>query len=104
MYWGEWKGAITHFSSHCGVSSLTFVIITDLCGYLRSLLNVKGAVFNLKPITQLLETPDKSEVMKCWKGEDKQLEMILQHWLEKNDVEKDLATLKEKLKDLQGKG
>ena len=42
--------------------------------------------------------------MKCWKDEEKQLEMILQHWLEKNDVEKDLATLKENLKDLQGKG
>jgi len=76
----------------------------DPRGYIRSLLGVEGAVFNLIPIAQLLEMSDESIglIMRSWKDEDEQLEIILQYWLEKNDVEKDLATLRKKLEGLQG--
>ena len=39
------------------------------------------------------------QVMKSWKDEDEQLEIILQQWMAENDVVKDLATLR---KDIEG--
>ena len=79
---------------------------TDLCGYVRSLLCVEGAIFNLIPIAQLLEMPEESmnQVAKCWNDEEEQLELILQHWSKNNDVVEDLAALRKDLESLQQKG
>ena len=76
---------------------------TDRCGYVRRLLGVEGAIFNIIPIAQLLGMPEKSmnEVANCWKDEDEQIELILQHW--SNDVEEDLAALRKDLERLQQK-
>ena len=82
------------------------LIFTDLCGYVRSLLGVDTAIFNLMPVTQLLKTPDDSmgQVMKCWKDEDEQLEIVLQNWRKENDMVKDLATLRKDLEGLKQEG
>ena len=79
---------------------------TDLCGYVRNLLGVERAIFNLMPIAQLLKMPEESmgQVMKCWKDEDEQLEIILQHWLKENDVVKDHASLRKDLEGLKQEG
>lgn len=88
------------------VGSLTFAIFTDLCGYVRSLLEVEKDVFNLKPIAQKLKTPDElvNQITKSLKDEDENLDMILQHWLKENDVVEDLSVLRKHLEDLQEKG
>ena len=82
------------------------MISTDLCGYVRSLLVVEKAVFNLVPIAQLLKTPEESmgRVMKSWKDEDEQLEIILRQWMKENDVVKDIATLRKDLEGLKQQG
>ena len=82
------------------------LIFSDLCGYMRSLLGVERAIFNLVPIAQLLKTPEESmgQVMKSWKDEDEQLEIILQQWMAENDVVKDLATLRKDLEGLNQEG
>ena len=79
---------------------------TDLCGYVRSLLGVEGAIFNLIPIAQLFEMPEEpmSQVTKCWKDEDEQLELILQHWSQRKDVVEDLSALRKALESLQQEG
>ena len=62
---------------------------------------MKGEIFNLMPIAQMLEMPGESadEVLKSWKDEDNQLEIILQYWLKDRDVVKDLVAFR---KDLEG--
>ena len=73
---------------------------------MRSLLGVERAIFNLVPIAQLLKTPEESmgEVMKSWKDEDEQLEIILQQWMKENNVVKDIATLRKDLEGLKQEG
>ena len=73
---------------------------------MRSLLGVERAIFNLVPIAQLLKTPEESmgQVMKSWKDEDEQLEIILQQWMKENNVVKDLATLRKDLEGLKQEG
>lgn len=55
---------------------------------------MEGAIFNLMPFV-----PDeiKSQVLKSWKGEDEQLEIVLQHWKDQNDG--DLAALKRNIEN-----
>ena len=82
------------------------MIFTDLCGYVRSLLGVEKAIFNLVPIAQLLKTPEESmgRFMKSWKDEDEQLKIILQEWMKENDVVKYLAALRKDLEGLKQQG
>jgi len=56
---------------------------------------------------KLLETPDqaKNEILKSWKDDDAQLETILKHRFNKDDLAiKDLAALREDLEGLRKKG
>ena len=82
------------------------MIFTDLCGYVRSLLGVERAIFNLVPIAQCLKKPEESmgQVMKSWKDEDEQLEIILQQRKTENDVVNDLVTLRKDLEGLKQEG
>ena len=80
--------------------------ITDLCGYVRRLLGVENAIFNLKPVTLKLglseETSD--EAVTCWQSETKQLEMILLRWQEAHKNTDDFAVLGKALEDIQPEG
>ena len=73
---------------------------------MRSILGVKEAIFNPLPIAQLLKTPKElmDQIIKSWKHEDKQLEIILQHWLKANDVVEDLTALGKVLEGLNQEG
>ena len=73
---------------------------------MRSLLGVGRAIFNPMPIAQFLKTTEESmgEVLKSWKDEDEQLEIIFQHWMKENDVVKDHASLREDLEGLKQEG
>ena len=80
-------------------------LFSDLCGYVRSLLGVEGAIFNVIPVAKLLEMPKESmnHLTKYQKDENKQLGMILQHWSQrKNTV--DLASLRKDLESLKQEG
>ena len=50
-------------------------------GYVRGLLGVEGAIFNVVSIAQLFKMPDElvNQVIKSWRDDDEQLEIILQH-------------------------
>ena len=109
----SWEGVHSHLKvlnrTNVGIVLLPhddLYYFTDLCGYVRSLLAVQGAIFNLIPIARLLEMPEEStnKVVKCWKDEDEQLELILQHWSKKNHVVEDLAALRKDLESLQQEG
>ena len=77
-----------------------------MCGYVRSLLDVERAIFNLMPIAQLLKTPEESmaQVTKSWKDEDEHFEIMLEHWMKENDVVKDHASLRKDLEGLKQEG
>ena len=75
------------------------------------MLGVEDAIFNLIPIARSLDMPNEvmKQVTKCWKDENKQLNIILKHWsaLEKN-VAEDVDALRRNLENLKqgfaGKG
>ena len=71
-------------------------------GYVRGLLSVQGAIFNLLPIAQVLNIPPEvvDRIIKLWKNDDQKMEIILQHWLKKNSAE-ELAVLRKALEGLE---
>ncbi|KAL9967459.1 hypothetical protein ACROYT_G025681 [Oculina patagonica] len=75
----------------------------DRCGYVRRLLEVENAIFNLKPVIRKLELPEETlnQVVTCWQSEVKQLEMIFQCWPEKQGSTDDFALLRKALKGLE---
>jgi len=77
--------------------------ITDLCGYVKRLLRVEGAIFNLKPIAQKIGTPEEEtgEIMKIWKNEDDQLKALLRPWCKENSP---LDKLRQGLENLKEEG
>ena len=79
---------------------------TELCGYVRSLLGVEGAIFNVIPIAKLVEMPEESlnRLTKSQKDENEQLEIVLQHWLKRNNVVEGLAALRKNLESLKQEG
>ena len=83
-----------------------FFFSTDLCGYVRSLLDVEGAIFNVIPIAKLFEMPEEcmNRLTKFQKDENEQLEIILQHWSKTNNVVTDLAALRKDLERLKQEG
>ena len=91
---------LTHKYSHL------YFFFTDLLGYVRNLLGVKRATFNLLPIAHLLKMPQEliNLVTKSWKEDDDQLGMILQHWLKENDVVEGIATLRKDLEKFKPEG
>ena len=80
--------------------------ITDLCGYVKRLLRVEGAIFNLKPFAQKIGTPEKkaSQAMRVWKNEDDQLKALLQPWTRESGHPEDLDTLRKHLQNLKEEG
>ena len=56
--------------------------IADLCGYVRRLLGIENAIFNIKPLTLKLGLFKEAlnEAVICEQSETKQLEMILLRW------------------------
>ena len=91
---------------YCPVTFICNLPVTDLHGYVRGLLDVDGAICNLMPIAQFLEMPEESmdQVMKSWKNEDQQLEMILKHWFKEKDKVEALAALRSNLEGLKEEG
>ncbi len=81
-------------------------LFTDLRGYVKRLLGVEGAIFNLQPIAQKLGTPEETtnQVMKSWRNEDEQLELLLQPWIKDTGETRDLDDLRKALEDLKGEG
>ncbi|KAL9979206.1 hypothetical protein ACROYT_G016836 [Oculina patagonica] len=71
----------------------------DLCGYIRRLLGVEKAIFNLKPVTLKLELTEETmnQVLNCWQSEAEQLEMILLRWRENQANTEDFAMLRKAL-------
>jgi len=80
--------------------------ITDLCGYVKRLLRVEGATFNLKPIAQKVGTPEEetSKIMKICENEDDQLKLLLQPWSKENSQLEDLDKLRKCLENLEAEG
>ena len=80
--------------------------ITDLCGYVKRLLRVEGAIFNLKPIAQKIGTPEEEtgEIMKIWKNEDDQLKPLLRPWGKEDSLLEDLDKLRQGLENLKEEG
>ena len=86
---------------------MIFVISAlGLRGYVRSLLGVEEAIFNVIPVAKLLEMPEESmnEVTTCWKGEGEQLDIILKHWLREKNMVEDLPHLRKSLENLKQEG
>ncbi len=81
-------------------------LFTDLRGYVKRLLGVEGAIFNLKPIAQQIGTPEEAtnQVMKSWRNEDDQLELLLQPWLKETDETKGFDDLRMGLQELKEEG
>ena len=82
------------------------IFVTDLRGYVRCLLGVEGAIFNLIPIAEKLGTPEglMAQITNSWKDENEQLEILLQPWLKKNGETKELDSLRKDLEDLKEEG
>lgn len=80
--------------------------LIDLCGYVRNLLGVNGAIFNLARIAEMLEMHEVPihHVTNSMKDEDEQLEIILQHWWENNDMVEDLPAFRIGLESLKQRG
>ena len=77
-----------------------------MCGYVKSLLGVEGAIFNVIPIAKLFEMPEESlnSLTKSQKDENEQLEIVLQHWSKRNNVVEGLAALRKDLESLKQEG
>ena len=79
---------------------------TDLCGYVKEILGVENLIYNLQPVAQKLELSMelRRQVVSCWQNEEKQLEVILQNWSEKQGDDADPAFLRKTLGELEPKG
>ena len=81
------------------LTSILNEILTDLCGYVRNLLKVQEDIFNTVPIARVLEMPEEliNQVVMSCRGEDEQLQMILQQRLRENYMVEDLTSLSKDL-------
>ena len=71
-------------------------LIADLHGYVRGLLGVEGAIFNVIPFARALDIPTEAmdQVIKSCNDDDQQLEIILNHWSKEKDVPENPAALR----------
>ena len=81
-------------------------LFTDLYGYVRSLLGVEEAIFNVMPLAQSLNLPEEliNQIKGSWKDEDEQLRILLAHFVKGSDMEKDLAAVRKGLEGLEQQG
>ena len=81
-------------------------LIADLCGYVRRVLAVKRAIFDVKSVAQKLELPVETQhqVVACWQGEKEQLELAIRHWKEKHGYAANPNNLKKALEELEPEG
>ncbi|XP_022786989.1 uncharacterized protein LOC111327144 isoform X2 [Stylophora pistillata] len=77
----------------------------DLCGYVKEILGIENLIYNLQPVAQKLELSMelRRQVVSCWQNEEKQLEVILQNWSEKQGDDADPAFLRKTLGELEPK-
>ena len=82
------------------------MFLTDLLGYVKRLLGVEGAIFNLKPIAEKIGTSEETmtQVMKSWRNENDQLELLMEPWLKNIGETKDLYNLRRSLEELKEEG
>ena len=78
-------------------------IVSDLNGYVMELMGAKGEICNFLPIADQLMMPkgEVDQVLKCWKNDDQQLELMLQYWMKGNEVLDDHQALRKDLEGLQ---
>ena len=70
---------------------------------MRRLLDVNGAIFNLIPIAISLEVPEGSvnRIIRYWKDEDGQLDIILEQCINTNNLIDDLNAFRKHLESLE---
>ena len=80
-----------------------FSLISDLCGYVRRLLGVENAIFNLIPIARSFGMPEEvmNQLTECWNDESEQLDIILQYWSREKNVAENLDALRRDLEKLK---
>lgn len=73
---------------------------------MRRLLDVNGAIFNLIPIAISLEVPEGSvnRIIRYWKDEDGQLDIILEQCINTNNLIDDFTALRKRLESLEEEG
>lgn len=80
--------------------------VTDTYEYVRKLLKVWGGILNLAPFARELGV-EKEEVIKEWQNDEKQLKIILQHWLKRGEEEccmDDPSILRKTIRGLNSEG
>ena len=71
-------------------------MVAGLHGYVKSLLGVEGAIFNVIPLAQALVVPTEAmdQAIKSYYDDDQQLDVILNYWSKEKDVPENLAALR----------
>ena len=84
-------------------SRIIIFIVPDLNGYVMELMGAKGEICNFLPIAHKLMMPKRlvDQVLRSWKNEDQQLELMLQYWMNENEVLDDHQALRKDLEGLQ---
>ena len=82
------------------------IFLTDLLGYVKRLLGVQGAIFNVKPIAEMIGTSEETmnKVMESWRNEHDQLKLLMEPWLNATSETDDLNNLRKLLEKLKEKG
>lgn len=80
-----------------------YCLVTGLHGYVKSLLGVEGAIFNIVPFAQALGLPAEAmdQAIKLCYDDDQQLDVILNHWPEEKDEPENLAALRKTLESIK---
>ena len=67
------------------------------------LMGAKGEICNILPIAHKFMMPKRlvDQVLRSWKNEDQQLELMLQYWMNENEVLDDHQALRKDLEGLQ---
>ena len=78
-------------------------LVTDLHGYVRGLLGVEEAIFNVIPFAKALDVPTEAmdQVIKSCNDDDQQLEVIFNHWSTEKDVPENLVVLRKALEGIK---
>ena len=82
------------------------MFLTDRLGYVKRLLGVEGAIFNLKPIAEKIGKSEETmnTIMKSWRNEHGQMELLMEPWLKDTSETEDLNSLRRSLEELKAEG
>lgn len=83
----------------CIIIKLIKVWYSTELARVRGLLDVRGVIFNVKPVARRLQVPEQTltEIEKFWNDEDKQMEIVLEEWKKTTD-DHNLSEILETLK------